>query len=285
MSRLGMADLGVATLNDMRDNAGMIASLDRSIPVIADADTGYGGTCFCILYDKAPPHKSQILHRETNRSPPPTGPLQVGRTVTQYISAGVTALHLEDQVLTKRCGHLSHKQLVPEETYLARIRAAVNARRQSPGDIVIIARTDALASLGFEPALTRLRKALAIGADVAFLEGLTSASEAENACRELAPAPVLLNMAHGGLTPSFDVEDAKKMGFRIVIFPSLALNQVYTSVSKAFEKLRREGKVSYERERERGGDPSLRELFAVCGLEEAVRFDADAGGEMFSEGV
>ena len=192
--------------------------------------------------------------------------------------AGVAALHLEDQVVNKRCGHLSNKQLVSEDIYLSRIRAAVNARRQNPGDIVIIARTDALASLGFEPATARLRKAIAIGADVAFLEGLTSKTDAEKACRQLAPAPVLLNMAHGGVTPSFDVDDAKQMGFRIVIFPSLALNQVYKSVSAAFDTLRNEGTVSHDQEK--GGDPSLRALFGVCGLEEAMRFDADAGGDM-----
>ena len=216
---------------------------------------------------------------------PPPGPLQVSRTVSQYITAGLAALHLEDQVLTKRCGHLSHKQLVPEETYLARIRAAVHARQQSSpgGDILIIARTDALASLGFDAAVARLKKAIAIGADVAFLEGLTSEDDARRTCAELAPTPVLLNMAHGGVTPSFDVDEAKQMGFRIVIFPSLALNQVYKSVSKAFDTLRREGVVSYDPKG--GGDPSLRDLFNVCGLEDAIQFDRDTGGDMYSDGV
>ena len=199
------------------------------------------------------------------------------------MSAGVAALHLEDQVVNKRCGHLSNKELVSEEVYLSRIRAAVNARQQTPGDILIIARTDALASLGFETAIARLKKAIAIGADVAFLEGLTSKADAEKACQELAPTPVLLNMAHGGVTPSFDVDEAKQMGFRIVIFPSLALNQVYKSVSTAFDKLRNEGAVDYDRGQ--GGDPTLRDIFGVCGLEEAMRFDRDAGGDMYTDGV
>ena len=90
-------------------------------------------------------------------------------------------------------------------------------------------------------------------------------------------------MAHGGVTPTFSVDEAKQMGFRIVIFPSLALNQVYKSVSTAFDLLRREGVVSYDREG--GGDPSLRDLFGVCGLEDAMRFDRDAGGDMYSDGV
>jgi 2-methylisocitrate lyase-like PEP mutase family enzyme len=146
-SRLGLPDLGLATMGDMAANASMIASLDRSVPVIADADTGYGG------------------------------PLMVARIVHAYMAGGVAALHLEDQVITKRCGHLSNKELVDEHVYLSRIRAACmareEARRASGGaaDIVIIARSDALQSLGYDAAVSRLAKAIALGADVAFLEG------------------------------------------------------------------------------------------------------------------
>ena len=177
----------------------------------------------------------------------------------------------------KRCGHLADKELVSEEDYLSRIRAAVTARKQNMGDIVIIARTDALASLGFETAVSRLRKAVEIGADVAFLEGITSKEEAVRVCRELAPTPVLLNMAHGGLTPTFSVGEAKEMGFRIVIFPTVALHEVYKSVTAVFDRLKGEGVVDYDRER---GDPSLREIFGVCGLEQAMQFDRDAGGNL-----
>ena len=95
MSRIGMADLGLAPMTEMKETAGLIANLDRKIPLIADADTGYGGT------------------------------LNVGRTVASYIAAGVAAFHLEDQVVNKKCGHLSGKELVSQEEYLARIRAAV----------------------------------------------------------------------------------------------------------------------------------------------------------------
>ena len=198
------------------------------------------------------------------------------------MSAGVAALHLEDQVVNKRCGHLSNKELVPEEVYLSRIRAAVNARQKSPNDIVIIARTDALASLGFEAAVERLKKAIEIGADVAFLEGLTSKDDAVKACKELAPTPVLLNMAHGGVTPTFNVSEAKEMGFRIVIFPTLALNQVYKSVTAALDKLKMEGVVAYD---ETNGDPRIRDIFGVCGLDQAMEFDRAAGGSMYSNGV
>ena len=210
------------------------------------------------------------------------GPLQVGRTVTEYMQAGVAALHLEDQVVNKRCGHLGNKQLVSEEVFLARIRAAVNARKASGGDIVIIARTDALASLGLQAAITRLERAISIGADVAFLEGIKSKEEGEEATRRLRPTPMLLNMAHGGVTPSFNVEQAQASGFRIIIFPALALNAVYKSVSKDLQRLKSDGEVQYDQKK---GDPSLREMFAVCGLDEAMTFDREAGGDMYSNGV
>ncbi|EXK48050.1 methylisocitrate lyase [Fusarium oxysporum f. sp. melonis 26406] len=119
----GCADLGIATLNDMRRSAEMIASLSPFTPVIADADTGYGG------------------------------PIMVARTVEQYSRSGVGALHIEDQVQTKRCGHLAGKVLVDLKEYLARIRAAVQARRRIESDIVIIARTDSIQKHGYEEAL------------------------------------------------------------------------------------------------------------------------------------
>ena len=184
--------------------------------------------------------------------------------------------------MNKRCGHLSNKQLVAEEVFQARIRAAVNARKDSGGDIVIIARTDALAQLGLTAAISRLERSISIGADVAFLEGIRSVEEAEEAIQRLKPAPVLLNMAHGGVTPAFSVEKAQALGFRVVIFPALALNQVYKSVMSSFQKLKSEGEVQYSQEK---GDPSLREMFAVCGLDEAMEFDKKAGGDMYGDGV
>jgi PEP phosphonomutase and related enzymes len=145
----------------------------------------------------------------------------VGRTVSQYMRAGVAALHLEDQVVTKRCGHLRNKELVLEDEYLSRIKAAVNARSQTPGDIVIIARTDALQSLGYDASIARLKRAIALGADVAFLEGVTSKEEAKEACEDLAPTPVLFNAVSGGVSPNLSVQEAKELGFRVIIFPRI----------------------------------------------------------------
>ncbi len=156
-----------------------------------------------------------------------------GRTVEQYMQAGVAALHLEDQVVNKRCGHLKNKEIVDEETSVSRIRAAANKRAELEGDIVIIARTDSLQSLGYDAAVSRLKAAIAVGADVAFLEGFTSKEEGKRVCAELAPTPVLLNMVGGGVTPDITVTEAKEMGFKIIIFPGLALGAVYQSVAAA----------------------------------------------------
>lgn len=205
----------------------------------------------------------------------------VGRTTEQYIQAGVAALHLEDQVVTKRCGHLKNKELVDETTYLSRIRAAVNARSQSGGDIVIIARTDALASLGLDESISRLKAAIAAGADVAFLEGIGSKEQATHAIRELSPTPVLLNMVAGGLTPHLTVKEAQDVGFKIIIYPGFALGPVYEGVTLAARQLRETGDL--DSGTMEGFGP--KELFVVCGLKEAMEFDVAAGGKLYEKGI
>jgi 2-methylisocitrate lyase-like PEP mutase family enzyme len=195
------------------------------------------------------------------------------------MQAGVAAFHLEDQVQTKRCGHLRNKELVEEDIFLSRIKAAVNMRAQTPGDILIIARTDALQSLGLEAALNRLKKAVAIGADIAFLEGIASEEEAKRVCQELSPAPVLLNNVGGGLTPNWSVQEAKDLGFKIVIYPGLALGPVYQAVAAAAKELKETGDLKVPA----GSSP--KEIFEVCGLKEAIQFDIEAGGNLYSKGV
>jgi 2-methylisocitrate lyase-like PEP mutase family enzyme len=251
ISRLGEPDLGIATLNDMHANAAIIASLDRSVPLIADADTGYGG------------------------------PLMVARTTALYMSSGIAALHIEDQVQTKRCGHLAGKELVSTDIFLSRIKAAALSREREAGDIVIIARTDALQSLGFEEAVSRLKGAVEVGADVVFLEGVRSEEEGRRVVEEMGETPVLLNMVQGGLTPDLSAEEAHKLGFRIVIFPGIALSAALTSVTVAMEELKEKGTVK----KVEGKGLSPRKLFEVCGLDECLAFDREAGGVAFGEGV
>ncbi|KAK6068987.1 hypothetical protein SCUP234_10934 [Seiridium cupressi] len=241
VSRLGMPDLGILTMNDMVSNASMIASLDRKVPLIADADTGFGG------------------------------PIMVARTVKSYISAGVAGLHLEDQVLSKRCGHLMGKEIVDEETFLGRIRAAVIARGEmkadigeAAGDIVIIARTDALQLLGFDVAVRRLQMAIDLGADVAFLEGPTSVEQCRLAVEKLAPTPVLINMVPGGVTPNFTAAEAKEAGFKLIIYPGLMLSAVYEACASVSAELKSTGTV---RRSEGQGNMSPKAVFthAVSG--------------------
>jgi 2-methylisocitrate lyase-like PEP mutase family enzyme len=231
----------------------MIASLSPSTPLIADADTGYGST------------------------------IMVGRTVTSYIRAGVAGLHLEDQVVNKRCGHLHGKQLVDVEEYASRIRAAALARTRSGSDIVIIARTDALQGHGYDEAILRLRAAIKEGADVAFLEGVTTRDFAERACKDLAPTPCLFNNVPGGVSPDFGVNECKEIGYRLAIFPCLAFEMVYPAVRKAVQQLKETGNVqSAEKDGRRYGP---KELFQVCGLDELVEFSNLAGGTAYSDGA
>lgn len=205
----------------------------------------------------------------------------VGRTVTQYIRAGVAALHLEDQVVTKRCGHLLNKQVVPDQEFLSRIRAAVLARSQyRGGDIVIIARTDALQELGYEAARDRLRDAIKAGADCAFLEGVRTTEEARQIVADLAPSPVLFNCVTGGVSPAWSADEAKELGFRLVIHPSFALGPVYAAVEVAARELAEKGK-----ERRLETELSPKQIFEVCGLKEAVEFDISSGGKTFSKGL
>ncbi|KFX92940.1 hypothetical protein V490_05087 [Pseudogymnoascus sp. VKM F-3557] len=248
-SRLGHADLGIANLNDMSQNAEMIANLDPTVPLIADADTGYGG------------------------------PIMVTRTVQQYSRNGVAALHIEDQVQTKRCGHLQGKQVVDVPTFISRIRAAYSARRAIGSDIVIIARTDSLQSHGYNEALLRLRAAQAAGADVAFLEGLTSKDECRQVVKDMAPFPVLLNMVEYGATPSISVSEAKEMGFKIIIFPFAGLAPAYGAIRTAYERLKNEGSTGPE------SKMTPKQLFEVSGLKESLAIDAAAGGNAFVGGV
>ncbi|KAJ3973486.1 Pyruvate/Phosphoenolpyruvate kinase-like domain-containing protein [Lentinula raphanica] len=247
-SRLGQPDLAIATLNDFVEAGQMVSSLNPSVPVIADADTGFGGTAM------------------------------VARTVRQYARAGVAAMHIEDQVQTKRCGHLMGKQVVSREEFITRIRAAVLARDSIPGgsDFVIIGRTDSAQVLGMDEALIRLKMAAAAGADVCFIEGVKTKELLEKTVAELAPTPVLVNVISGGLTPSFTYFEAEQMGAKIIIFSLVSCVAMVHAVRAAMHSLKKTGTdwVSAQ-----GMDPKA--FFEVMGLNEVVELDAQAGGCAF----
>lgn len=203
-STYGLPDYGLLTGNEMAERAGLMASA-VDIPTIADADTGYGNE------------------------------LNVTRTVMDYEARGVAGLHIEDQVSPKRCGHLASKELVSREEYLAKIRAAVAARRDP--DLVIIARTDARAVAGMDEAVARVNAALEAGAEMAFVEAVRSVEEAA-AVPKLVHGPCLLNIVIGGLTPVLDVQQAQQMGYRLAILPGVILGTMVARVMEALAELK-----------------------------------------------
>jgi 2-methylisocitrate lyase-like PEP mutase family enzyme len=189
---LGYPDYGLVTMSEMVENAGRIAAA-VTVPVIADADTGYGNE------------------------------LNVVRTVREYEQRGVAGIHIEDQGFPKKCGHLENKVIIPLEDYVAKIRAAVSAKRDR--DFLIIARTDARAVLGFEEAIRRANASIEAGADMAFVEAPQSMEEVTEVPR-LVRGPCLLNMVWRGKTPDVQVDHAQAMGYKLAILPVLLFNAV-----------------------------------------------------------
>ncbi|MDZ5460517.1 isocitrate lyase/PEP mutase family protein [Azohydromonas lata] len=200
----GYPDFGLLTLTEMADNAAVMAR-SIGVPLIADADTGYGNE------------------------------LNVTRTVREYESRGVAALHIEDQVAPKRCGHLDGKEVVSRDEFVSKIRAAVEARRSK--DLVIIARTDARAMLGFEEAVWRANAALDAGADMAFVEAMQSLEEVAAVPRRVH-GPCLLNMVPGGRTPLNDLREAEALGYKLALLPGLLLLATIDACDVALAELR-----------------------------------------------
>jgi 2-methylisocitrate lyase-like PEP mutase family enzyme len=205
-SGYGLPDVGLLTLTEMAERAAVLAGL-LDIPLIADADTGYGS------------------------------PINVVRTVRAYEHAGVAAIQLEDQVFPKRCGHLSGKDVIDAGEFAHALQAAVEARRDL--DTVIVARTDARAPLGVEEAISRAQRYASIGADVIFVEAPQSVEEIERIAAEV-DAPLLLNVVPGGLTPEVDHVRLAELGYRIAIHPGAALAAVVPAAVQALSGLREE---------------------------------------------
>ena len=204
---LGYPDFGLVTMTEMVERAGVIART-ASVPLISDADTGYGNE------------------------------LNVTRTVREFEARGVAAIHIEDQVSPKRCGHLDGKQVVSTGDFVSLIRAAVHARRDP--DFVLIARTDARAVNGFADAVDRVNAALDAGADVAFIEAPTTLEELQQ-IPSLVKGPCLLNLVPGGRTPMVSVLQAQQMGFRLVIMPGAAVIASLVSMDQALQTVMRTG--------------------------------------------
>jgi len=184
-SRLGLPDLGYAGLAEMADHARNLAAA-VGIPLIADADTGYGNA------------------------------LSVRRTVQTYEAAGVAALHIEDQVAPKRCGHLSGHQVIPLPEFAGKIRAAVEARTDP--DLMIIARTDAISAVGLDEALRRGEAAAKAGADVLFIEAPRDEAQVQRVAGAF-DTPLLYNYAPGGRSPLLPFPRLRELGYAIILLP------------------------------------------------------------------
>jgi len=205
---LGYPDYGLVTMSEMADNAGRIAAA-VDVPVIADADTGYGNE------------------------------LNATRTVREYERRGVAGLHIEDQGFPKKCGHLDNKTIVPLDEFLAKVRAAVAARSDS--DFVVIARTDSRAVLGFDEAIRRANAAVAAGADMVFVEAPQTLEEVA-AVPRLVKGPCLINVVWRGKTPEVAFDDAERMGYKLAIVPGMLFKAVIGVCDATLAELRRTGR-------------------------------------------
>jgi 2-methylisocitrate lyase-like PEP mutase family enzyme len=208
-SLLGLPDVGLLSGTEMKEQAARLSAATE-LPVIADADTGYGNA------------------------------LNVMRTVVEYEKAGVAAVQLEDQVTPKKCGHMAGKVVVPIEEMVSKIRAAVDARRDP--DTIIIARTDAVATDGLPAAIERARIYRESGADILFVEAPSAESDVERIAGELAGSmPLLFNWADGGRTPRISYDRIAELGFAMVIYPIGTLLAATGAVQRLLNELRLSG--------------------------------------------
>jgi methylisocitrate lyase len=190
-SLLGMPDIGLVSFGEMVSRVASIARAVK-IPVIGDADTGYGN------------------------------PINAYRTVKEYIWAGAAGLFIEDQVWPKRCGHMFGKLIVDKEEMVGKVAAASDARKEEDPDFVVGARTDAIAVAGIDEAIERAEEYRKAGADFIFIEAFENVDQMKRAVKEVK-APLMLNLIEGGRTPLVSVKEAEELGFKIVIFPLTAL--------------------------------------------------------------
>lgn len=205
--QFGLPDHSLITLTEMVQNAERIVKA-TSLPLISDADTGYGGV------------------------------LNVLRTVREFEWAGVAGIHLEDQVLPKRCGHVAGKEVVSSQEMVAKIRAARHGRKDA--DFLIIARVDARAPLGFDEAVRRGRLYEKAGADMIFPEALESEEEFRSYAREVH-APLVVNMAEFGKTPYLTATQFQEMGYRLIIFPTSVMKVALKAVQEFFMEIKTKG--------------------------------------------
>src|SRR5881392_2310357 len=205
-SSIGEPDLGLLTQTEIVERARRICG-SVSIPIIVDADTGYGN------------------------------PLNVIRTVQELIAAGAAGCFLEDQVWPKKCGHMRGKKVIERDEYIHKIRAAVEAK--AGRDFFIVARTDALAAVGLEEAIARVTEAREAGADASFVEAPESKEQMAEIGKK-APKPIVANMIEHGRTPVLPKEELVKLGFQLILYPLAGIFAAAKALEEVYQKLKRD---------------------------------------------
>ena len=238
-SRLGMPDIGLLTLPEMMDTAKNIVN-SVNIPVICDIDTGYGNA------------------------------LNLMRAVRESLRTGLAAVQIEDQITPKRCGHISGKQLVDREEMVKKIRAAVRERGEN--ELVLIARTDAIAVHGFEDAIDRGRAYVEAGADVLFVEAPTTVEQMRSICCEFKGVPLLVNIVEGGgKTPCLSARELQEMGYRMAIYPVAAWVSAIKAIRDTLAVLKAEG-TTFGRADQM---VSFKDMFELVGLSSCVELEKE----------
>ena len=228
-SLLGRPDVGLLSFDEMAGHARRLAQA-VSVPLIADADDGYGN------------------------------PLNVMRTVREYAAAGVAALHIEDQVAPKRCGHMEGKEVIDAAEMVEKVRAAVEAR--GDGELLIIARTDARAVEGLDSALERARRYREAGADALFVEAPETEQEIGAVAAAFPDVPLVFNWVDGGKTPQLPLDRIRELGFALVIYPVTTLFAAARAVADVLDRLGEHDVPSFDAFTDMIGLPEMRALEA-----------------------
>jgi 2-methylisocitrate lyase-like PEP mutase family enzyme len=215
VTRLGMPDVGLLTASEMLDNTSRIVDAS-GLPVEVDIDTGYGNA------------------------------INVGRTVRDFEKAGAAALHLEDQVSPKRCGHLQGKRVIPTAEMVGKIKAACDARRDA--DLVLIIRTDAIAVEGIDAALERGERYREAGADMLFIEAPIGREQTQRVAQHFSGVPLIYNMAASGKSPDIPADELGTMGFKLVNLALYGLLAAIPAMEHMWAELRRTGTIGHLRD-------------------------------------
>jgi 2-methylisocitrate lyase-like PEP mutase family enzyme len=242
LALLGLPDAGLATMSEMHLNARYIANA-VAVPVIADADNGYGNA------------------------------INVMRAVREYIQTGVAGIHIEDQVIPKRCGHVAGRRVIPLEEAVGKVRAAAAVRRDLDPDFVLVARTDARGAHGgsLDEAIRRAHAYLDAGADLAFVEGPTTLDEVTRVCREIRGC-VFYNQT--GVSPRLTPAQMKELGIAVTILPGATLRVALQAIWDFATALREEGPAAETRFAERFRDHPVGDLHTFAGFDQIRAWEA-----------